>query len=147
MYKRIIIPLITVAVIILAVNLYFKSTDPLMPLRRQLISLSTGERYQGYFGLYRYYLENHDIASARLIEPKLDSNDIRLLQTDYYPELIAKSINELLYKKEKTAEDWVDIARLQSKIGLATDAKLSLKNASRLDPVRDDLEQLYLQFK
>ncbi|MCL4384155.1 hypothetical protein M1116_01765 [Patescibacteria group bacterium] len=146
MTKRIAFPLFLVVIILVGLNLYLKKTDPLYSLRRQLISLSRGDRYQGYLSLYRYYLENNNLPSARLIAAKLDPGDIKTLETDYYPEVIARAINELIYKNNKTPDDWVEIARLQAKIGLNKEAKESLKTAHLLDPVRDDLETLYMQF-
>ena len=147
MTKRIIIPLSLLVIVLIGLNLYFKKTDPLYTFRRQLISLSTGDRYQGYLSLYRYYLENHDLKSAKLIEAKLDPVDIKSLESDFYPETIAKTINEKLFKPSKTADDWVEIAKLQVKIGLTKNAQESLKNAHLTDPLRDDIDQLYLQFK
>ena len=119
--------------------------DSVALLRFRTFSLSVGERRQAWLALYRHYLDSSDFVTAKQIEPHLDPFDAATLKSEYYPELLAARLNQLIYKSDKTPEDWMEIAKYQLKLGLLSQAKESLRQASLLDPLRDDIHQLYLQ--
>ena len=60
------------------------------------------------------------------------------------------SLPKLLYgtawKKEKTADDWAEIAMLSYKLGEYQKASEAALKAHEMDPVREDLSQLYFTF-
>ena len=121
--------------------------DATFPIRVQLVSLSPAQRYQGWLSLYRYYVEKHQLTLAKTIEPLLNNEDTAALKSEYYPEEIARTLNVLQYQTNKTPENWIEIAKLQLKMGLTSQAKETLRFAHEKDLIREDLEKLYFQFK
>ncbi len=128
-------------------NLLIPYRDTLWGIKQNLISWSVGNRYQGWLGLYHYYLNHQNITAAKNIDKKIAPEDSIALKTLYYPEYIAKEINILQFKKNKTITDWIKLAQLQVKINLFSQAKNSLQQASLVDPINDDVQRLSLLLK
>ena len=75
------------------------------------------------------------------------NNKAFLDNLDLRTEELKKYINELTVKPNKSVEDWLELARIQSILGKFDDAYTSISTAKNLDPVRDDIGQLYYQTK
>ncbi len=120
--------------------------DPFTSVKAQSSYLNLGEKYQGRLNFWYLMAENGDWSSAAKIENTLDSNDINNYKSAYEPQELQKKLTNLNGKPNKTPDDWVELARIQSMIGNIVDAKKSLTEAFKLDPVRDDIQKLYYQF-
>ena len=144
--KRIIIILVVLCLLFWVTFRIVKNTSISTLLWLQTFSISAGDRYQSWLNLYRYQLENHNYVAAKTVEKKLDPATVAIFQAEYYPEIIAVRLNHLLYLPQKTATDWLQIAKYQSQLGLITDAQKSLSAAVAADSIRDDIRPLMLLF-
>ena len=59
---------------------------------------------------------------------------------------LQNSLAKVSSKKEKTADDWAEIAMLSYKLGEYQKASEAALKAHEMDPVREDLSQLYFNF-
>lgn len=133
--------------LVIGINLYltFFSTDPYLVARRRLMSPSVGERYYGRLSLWYLYAQKGDWSLASKLENKLDQADLINYKSTHRPQELRKTINRLVYKSNKTANDWVELARIQLILGQLQDATESITKAHQLDPIRDDISAIYYQ--
>lgn len=133
--------------LVFLVNLYFSclSSNPFVRYQRQLLSLSAGDRYFARLQLWYLLAKSGDWPAAAGLEAKLDPIDISKFREDNYPPELKKRLNVLVVKPNKTAEDWLELARIQIKLSFLSDALNSLSHAKLLDPVRDDINLFYSQ--
>ena len=108
-------------------------------------TLSAGDRYYSRLNLWFTYAKNQDWSAADTIEPDLDPADISDYKSTHHVTDIKKTINQIIVKPAKTVEDWLELAKLQTKIGDKQSALESLTQARQLDPIRDDINQFYFQ--
>ena len=123
-------------------NLYFLLFPPhtLSPLL-----ISVGDRYYRRLSQWYIYAQNNNWAKADKLEKKLDPVDIDTYRSLHRIDQIKQNITNLTQKTDKSVEDWLELAKLQAKIGQKKSAEQSLNQARQLDPIRDDINQLYLQ--
>lgn len=79
------------------------------------------------------------------LDKQLDPADTVVYKSTHRPEELKKYINTLTLKKDKTVEDWLELARVQSVLGKVDDAYQSITTAKKLDPIRDDIGQIFYQ--
>ena len=124
-------------------NLYFLTFPP---NQISLLALSKGDRYYRRLSQWHIYAQNNNWIKADKLEKHLDSSDIATYRSLHRIDQIKESINRLAVKTDKSVEDWLDLSKLQAKIGENQLARQSLNQARQLDPIRDDVNQLFLQF-
>lgn len=124
-------------------NLYFLIFPP---NQISFLTLSRGDRYYRRLSQWYIYAQNNNWTQADKLEKKLDLTDIASYRSLHRLDQIKKSINSLTFKTDKSVEDWLELAKLQAKIGEKQLAIRSLNQARQLDPIRDDINQLFLQF-
>jgi len=124
-------------------NLYFLIFPPnqISPL-----VLSRGDRYYRRLSQWYIYAQNNNWTQADKLEKKLDLTDIAPYRSLHRLDQIQESINKLTLKTDKSVEDWLELAKLQTKIGEKQLTRQSLNQARQLDPIRDDINQLFLRF-
>jgi hypothetical protein len=129
------------------VNIYFSylSPNPFIRYQRQLLSLSAGDRYYARLQLWYLLAKSGDWLNASKLEAKLDPVDTIRFKQDNYPPELKKRLNILVVKPNKTTEDWLELARIQTKLTYLSDALNSLSHAKLLDPIRDDITLFYSQ--
>ena len=125
-------------------NLYFFAFPP---DRISPLSLSVGDRYYSHLNDWFFFARNNNWTDADKIEPSIDPIDIDFYKSIHHPDQIQQNIDRLLTKTDKTIEDWLELAKLQLRIGDKQLASQSLNQARQLDPIRDDINQFYLQLK
>jgi hypothetical protein len=116
------------------------------PNQISVLALSRGDRYYRRLSQWYLYAQNNNWPKADKLEKKLDPADIVTYRSLHRIDQIKESINNLTAKTDKSIEDWLELAKLQAKIGENQLARQSLNQARQLDPVRDDINQLFLQF-
>ena len=124
-------------------NLYFLIFPP---NQISLLAPSKGDRYYRRLTLWYSYAQNNNWPRADKLEKHLDPSDIASYRSLHRIDQIKESINHLAVKTDKSVEDWLELSKLQAKIGENQLARQSLNQARQLDPVRDDINQLFLQF-
>jgi hypothetical protein len=138
--------LLTVFVLsLLLFNVYtlFQSPSPQTKAKVYAASLSKGDQYFGRLSLWYIFAKAGDWDNAAKLETGLDQSDIVTFKKTHQPSELKKYINNLEIKSDKTVEDWLELARVQSILGKDQDALESLTQAKKLDPVRDDISSLY----
>ncbi len=133
--------------LIVIFNLYNVIRHPSPDVNAKLLmaSLSQGDRYYGRLSLWYLFAQKGDWVNANLLESGLDPVDLAVYKKNHLSSELKKTINELVVKPDKTTEDWIELARIQTILGNIDDAKLSVTKAKNLDPVRDDISQIYYQ--
>ncbi|HPJ16634.1 MAG TPA: hypothetical protein PK639_00190 [Candidatus Woesebacteria bacterium] len=136
--------LLFILVLILLINLVsFARNYDKYRLMSSVHTISAGESYYSRLQLwYRLaYLGKWD--QAQSLAQNLVSSDYSNFYLNHHPVELKKNLNQLVFKQNKTVEDWAELARIQISLGKKTDAVNSLKSALNLDPLRSDLSQIY----
>lgn len=135
-------------VFLVALNAYFvyRHTDPFTRNKIWLSSFSEGQSYYGRLMLWQQFAQKGDWKQALELEKQLQPSDINQYKELNQPQYLETKYNQLLTQGIKNQEDWLELAKIQIKLGKLQDAKISISQAYYLDPVRDDIYQLYLQF-
>lgn len=121
---------IAILVALTLINLYFS------------VNLSVGDRYVARLNKwYSLALENK-WSEATKLEKKLDGADLNWFKDKYKMENLKKQLNELMVKNNKSADDWMIIAQIQSSIN-KEEMRRAIENAHQLDPIRSDIEKVY----
>ena len=112
----------------------------------RLYPLSKGERY--YKRLQKWYnlVEMGRWEEVKVEERFLDRKDIDSFAKNNELSELQNSLAKVSSKKEKTADDWAEIAMLSYKLGEYQKASEAALKAHEMDPVREDLSQLYFTF-
>jgi hypothetical protein len=108
-------------------------------------SLSVGDRYYRRLSQWYLFAQKGDWVNAAKLESKLDYTDISAYKTTHDPSELKKYVNNLMVKPNKSVEDWLELSRIQSLLGKTDAAGKSLSQAKALDPIRDDISQMYYQ--
>lgn len=138
-------PILLISLVFLASLLLFPFDRRLISAKIQASSLHAGNRYFGRLQLFYYFASRGDWTTANLISKQLDPIDLEVYRLSHDPDRIRVNLNELTVKSNKTPDDWVELARVQSYLGKTEESKISLAKAHTLDPVRDDIASLYFQ--
>lgn len=105
--------------------------------------LSRGDRYFLLLQKWYFHAASDHWDQAAALESRLDPADINLYRLAYLPQNLKKQLNTLVVKSPKTADDWMAIAQIQSRLNRSRDALDSLKSALLTDPIRPDIEKVY----
>ncbi len=138
---------ITILVILCLINFSLGAfhSYPELSLKLNTLSLSSGHRYFNRLSLWYFYARKGDWSAAKTLESSLDLADIYSYKSTHEPTELKKYINSLTMKPDKNVEDWLELSRVQYLLGKTDSAGKSLLQAKSLDPIRDDISQMYFQ--
>jgi hypothetical protein len=109
-------------------------------------SISAGDLYFSRLQQWYSLAAQNDWTGADKLEKKyLDPADTIYYKSTHSPVELEKYVDKLSQKKDKSVEDWLEMAHVQSILGKTNDAYISISTAHSLDPIRDDITQLYYQ--
>jgi len=105
--------------------------------------ISKGERY--YQNLQKWYLlaSKEEWEKAKKIENKLKKEDIENYTKENEAGELRKKLNVIMTQKNKSADDWMEIAVLFYHLGDKDKALEAIKSAHELDPIREDINKIY----
>lgn len=146
MKKNKIIILVTLLLIIIT-NLYIslKHPDIYTVSKSELSSLKGSTSYLGRLHLWRLLVQNNDWDNATTLESKLNPDQVKDYKLSYQPQLLLDKLILLSGLDNKTADDYLQLAKIQSILGYSSQAIDSVKKAHQLDPIRSDIERLFYQ--
>jgi len=144
-YRRLVGPFFIVTILVFNLLSLFIFPDELTRLKFATSTFSQGDRYFAKLSLWYYFAKRGDWQTANRLESQLDPADLLSYKQTHHPSELKKYLNELTIKPQKTIEDWVELARIQNIIGKTADSKDALGRAYSLDPIRDDISQIYYQ--
>lgn len=144
--KNKIIILVTLLLLIIF-NLYvsLKHPDIYTVSKSELSSLKGSTSYLGRLHLWRLLVQNNDWDNATTLESKLNPDQVKDYKLSYQPQLLLDKLILLSGLDNKTADDYLQLAKIQSILGYSSQAIDSVKKAHQLDPIRSDIERLFYQ--
>jgi len=128
------------------INLIF-FPDPLFQLKKNLYSFSVGQSYFSRISLINYYAQSGDWNQAQKLAKDADPADTSLIFSNLHPDKLKNRLNQLVYKSNKNADDYVQIAKIYFQLGQSSQTLENLDLARQTDPIRQDLQTLYYQFQ
>lgn len=139
------LPIIIILALIIGFNLYYsqKYPDKYTQSKSKLSSLVGSTSYLGRLDFWHLLVQNGDWSNAATLESKLNSDQVTSYKLSYLPQEIQKRIDNLDINNQKTADDYIELSKSQSLLGLSDQAIDSIKKAHQLDPVRTDVDRLF----
>jgi len=109
--------------------------------------ISKGERY--YQNLQKWYLlaNKGDWQEAKKIESKLKREDVENFIKENKEEELKRKLNQIIIKKMKNADDWMEIAVIYYRLKNQEKAFEAIESAYHLDPIREDISKNYFTFR
>ncbi|MFA7301412.1 MAG: hypothetical protein WC069_03815 [Candidatus Shapirobacteria bacterium] len=106
------------------------------------INFSAGDRYVAKLNRWYELAMENKWSQAASLEKSIDPADILWFKEKYKAENLKKRLNELMIKDNKSADDWMVIAQIQSGIN-KEEMKRAIERAHQIDPIRLDIEKIY----
>lgn len=131
----------------IALNIYsikFR-LDPYTQSKIQLSKLKGSTSYLGRLKLWQLLVQNNDWNNAATLELGLNPKQVKDYKLLYLPENIQNKLSLLTNQETKTANDYLELAQIQSVLGMSSQAIDSIKKAHQLDPIRSDIDRLFYQ--
>lgn len=109
--------------------------------------ISRGEKY--YRNLQKWYLlvSKGDWEKAKVIESKLKREDVQNFIKENKEEELKRKLNQIITKKTKNADDWMEIAVVYYRLNNKDKAYEAIEKAYSLDPIREDISKIYFTFR
>ena len=107
------------------------------------VDLSAGDRYVAKLNKWYALALNNKWDEAGKLEKSIDPADVKWFKDKYKAENLKKRLNQLTVKTNKSADDWMEVAQIQSGLGNKDAEKQAIKTAHDLDPIRADIEKVY----
>jgi len=142
------ISLIVGLLIILIFNIIFlkNNSDSLNKYKLMASSISRGDSYYGRLQMWYYFAKMGDWSTAAKLEPNLEQIDYLDYKINHQPEMLQKQIDTISALKDKTINDYIELAKLYTQKGNNQAAFSAIQKALALDPIRTDIEKLYFSF-
>ena len=139
------LPIILFLLFLISLNFYFsqKSPDKYTQAKTNLSSLVGSTSYLGRLDFWHLLVQNGDWLNAASLENKLNSDQVTTYKLNHQPQELQKKIDQLDVNNQKTADDYIELAKSQSLLGQSNQAIDSIKKAHQLDPVRPDVGRLF----
>jgi hypothetical protein len=139
------LPIILILTLLIVFNLYssYTSPDKYTQAKINFSSLIGSTSYLGRLNFWHLLVQNGDWDNAILLEDKLNQNQVADYKLNHQPEQLQKKINQSEINDQKTADNYIELAKNQSLLGLNQQAIDSIKKAHQLDPIRSDIDKLF----
>lgn len=141
------LPIILILIFILAVNFYVvpQRPDKYTQAKSNLSSFIGSTNYLGRLNFWHLLVQNGDWVNAASLENKLNPDQVITYKLNHQPQELQKKIDQLGINNQKTADDYIELAKSQSLLGENDQAIDSIKKAHQLDPIRPDVDRLFYQ--
>ncbi|HNZ84372.1 MAG TPA: hypothetical protein PKZ29_00890 [Candidatus Woesebacteria bacterium] len=104
-----------------------------------------GISYLGRLNLWQSLVLSNDWEKAATLETKLDQTQISQYKADYQPQSLYTRLNQILNQSQKTADDYINIAKIYTLLDQTELSDDAIKKAHQLDPIRADIDRLFYQ--
>ncbi len=130
---------------LLVVNFYFsqKNPDKYTQAKINLSSFTGSTSYLGRLDFWSLLVQNGDWNNAATLENKINQKQVADYKQNHQPQELLKKISQIEINHQKTADEYIELAKSQSLLGLNNQAIESIKKAYQLDPIRPDVDRLY----
>ena len=139
------LPIILFLLSLISFNFYFsqKKLDKYTQAKINLSSLVGSTSYLGRLDFWHLLVQNGDWVNAAVLEKKINPDQVITYKINHQPQELQKKIDQLEINNEKTADDYIELAKAQSLLGQNSQAIESIKKAHQLDPIRPDVDRLF----
>jgi len=137
--------IIIILSILIGINLYLSQSSPdkYTQAKTNFSSLVGSTSYLGRLDFWHLLVQNGDWSNAATIENKLNPEQVITYKVNHQPQELQKKINQLNINDQKTADNYIELAKAQSLLGENNQAIESIKKAHQLDPIRPDVDRLF----
>jgi hypothetical protein len=139
------LPIILILTILIVFNFYSSLTSPdkYTQSKIKFSSFIGSTNYLGRLDFWHLLVQNGDWDNAASLENKLNQNQVADYKLNHQPEQLQKKIAQSEINDQKNADDYIELAKNQSLLGLNQQAIDSIKKAHQLDPIRSDIDKLF----
>ena len=139
--------ILVILILLIGTNIYLslKSPDIYTKSKIQLSSIKGSTSYLGRLSLWQLLVQNNDWDNAAILESKINSDQVKNYKLLYQPEQLQNKLNQINNQETKTTNDYLQLAQIQSILGMSSQAVDSIKKAHQLDPIRSDIDRLFYQ--
>ncbi|HOR01787.1 MAG TPA: hypothetical protein PKZ92_00830 [Candidatus Woesebacteria bacterium] len=132
---------------LLTTNIYilFSSPDIYTQSKIKLSQFDGGISYLGRLNLWRSLVLSNNWDKAVSLETKLDQTQINQYKADYQPQSLHSRLVQILNQPSKTADDYINIAKIYTLLDQPQLSTEAIKKAHQLDPIRADIDRLFYQ--
>lgn len=106
------------------------------------MNLSAGDVYFAKLQDFNRATNVGDWSKARAIERQLNPKDTQYIKEKFFPEYLEINISKLSSKLHPTLDTYLQIAELYLQLNDKNNALLNLKQAQKIDPIRQDIAKL-----
>lgn len=137
--------IIIILSILIGLNFYISQSSPdkYTQAKIKFSSLSGSTSYLGRLDFWHLLVQNNDWENASTLEDKLNQNQVVDYKFNHQPQELLKKITQLETNYQKTADEYVQLAKAQSLLNQNNQAIDSIKKAHQLDPIRSDVDKLF----
>lgn len=139
------LPVIIILSLIIAWNFYSVKNlpDSYTKSKINFSSLVGSTSYLGRLDFWHLLVQNNDWENASILESGLNQEQVTDYKIAHQPQEIQKRIDQLEVNSDKNADDFIELAKSQTLLGLNDQAIDSIKKAHQLDLVRSDIDRLF----
>ena len=139
--------IVIILLLLVSLNIYSLKTSPDLYTQSKirLSSFKGNISYLGRLNLWQLLVQNNDWDNAITLESKLNPNQVEKYKLSYLPQNLQIKLSQLNNQEIKTTDDYLQLAQIQSILGLSSQAIESIKKAHQLDPIRSDVDRLFYQ--
>lgn len=132
---------------LVTINLYSLKTNPDLYTQSkiQLSNLKGSTNYLGRLNFWSLLVQNNDWDNAATLESKINPTQVENFKLSYQPQQLQNKLSQLNNQELKTADDYLQLAKIQSFLGQSSQSIESIKKAHQLDPIRSDIDRLFYQ--
>ena len=137
--------IIIILSILIGLNFYISQSSPdkYTQAKIKYSSLIGSTSYLGRLDFWHLLVQNNDWENASLLEAGLNQDQVSSYKVAHQPQEIQKRITRLENNSDKNADDFIELAKSQTLLGLNDQAVNSIKKAHQLDLVRSDIDRLF----
>ncbi len=139
--------ILVILLLLISTNIYFsyKLPDIYTQSKIQLSSLQGNKSYLGRLSLWQLLVDNNDWDKASILESKLNQDQVEKYKFSYQPQQLQARLSKLNNQEIKSVDDYLQLAQIQSILGMSSEVIESIKKAHQIDPIRSDIDQLFYQ--
>lgn len=105
-------------------------------------NFSIGDAYFSRLQDFNQAVKEKNWSRARSVERSISSKDVQHIKESFFPEYLEINIAKLSSKLNPTIDTYLQIAQLYLQLEDKNNAILNLKQAQKIDPIRQDIGQL-----
>jgi len=145
MKAKIAVSILLLLAIVANTYFYFLKPNNFTQAKIKLSQFDGSISYLGRLSLWRQLVQVNDWQNASLLESQLNQDQVANYKQNFQPQQLQKKLSDLQKNPNKNTDDYLEIARTQTVLGISTQSAEFIKKAHQLDPIRSDVDRLFYQ--